>query len=166
MSRRKRMTAIAVLAVAVAIGTAGCQNVRETAGALGGAGIGAIVGSKIGGGSGKTVATVLGAAAGAWVGREIGRKLDEQARMRAAEARAQALNTASPGHTIAWEAPNSDGSGGPARGTETVTKQGMRDDGRTCREIVSTLEVDGQQEEVTHVLCRQDPSEEWKLIET
>lgn len=155
--------AIAVLA-ALVLGTAGCQNVRETTGAGIGAVIGAAAGSRIGEGSGKTVATAVGAAVGLMVGASIGRKLDEHARMTAERATTRALDTAETGHTITWEDPNSGGSGGPAKGTVTVTKQGVHDDGRTCREFVNTVEVNGQKEEVTRVACR-NPGEGWKVQE-
>ena len=144
MNVQKRTVTIVVLAAALAIGTTGCQNMpdemtgstgcpkwRTLAGVATGALGGAAAGSQIGEGSGKTLATIIGAVGGAIAGASIGGKLDADACRMAAEAEAEALNTASPGQTITWEAPNSDGSGEPAKGAVTITKQQTNDDGLT-----------------------------------
>ena len=180
MNGRKRTIMIAVLAAALAIGTAGCQNVREmtgsgeaagcpkwrtATGAVTGALAGAAAGSQVGKGSGKTAATIIGLVGGALAGAGIGRKLDADACRMAAEAEAQALNTASPGQTITWETPGNDGSTEPAKGTVTITEQRTDDDGLTCREFVSTVEIDGEAGKATRVACRRDPSEAWKVKE-
>lgn len=182
MNGQKRTVTIVVLAAVLAIGTTGCQNVREMTGSAGAAGAGcpkwrtvagvatgalagAAAGSQIGEGSGKTAATIIGGIAGAIAGASIGGKLDAEACRMAAEAEAKALNTASPGQTITWEAPNSDGSGEPAKGAVTITKQQTHDDGRTCRELVNTVEVAGEKGATTRIACRRDPSEEWEIQE-
>ena len=177
MNGQKRTVTIVVLAAALAIGTTGCQNMPEMTGstgcpkwrtlasAAGGAAAGVLAGSQIGEGSGKTTAMIIGGVSGFLAGASIGRKLDADACRMAAEAEAEALNTASPGQTITWEAPNSDGSGGPARGTVRITKQGVQDDGSVCRQFVNAVEIDGQKGEVTRIACRRDPGEEWKIQE-
>lgn len=180
MNGQKRTVTIVALAAALAIGTTGCQNMpdmtgsagtagcpkwRTVTGVLAGAAAGAAAGSQIGEGSGKTLATIIGTVGGALAGASIGGKLDANACRMAAEAEAEALNTASPGQTITWEAPDSDGSGEPAKGTVTVTKQQTDDDGLTCRVLVSAVEIDGQEAKATREACRRDPSEEWVIRE-
>lgn len=177
MNGQKRTVIIVVLAAVLALGTAGCQNMPEMSGTAGcpkwrtvaglatGALAGAAAGSQIGEGSGKTAAMIIGSAVGAIAGANIGGKFDADACRMAAEAEARALNTASPGQTITWEAPNSDGSGKPAKGAVTITKQRTDDDGLTCREFVNTVEVDGKKGEATRIACRRDPSEEWEIRE-
>ena len=178
MKIQKQKMNIVILTTALMIGTMGCQTAREMTGSAGSAGcpkwrtvagaatgalVGAAVGSQIGKGSGKTFATIIGTVGGALAGAGIGGRLDANACRMAAEAESKALNTAGLGQTITWEAPNSDGSGEPARGAVTITKQGTNEDGFTCREFVNTVEVDGQKGEATRIACRQDPSEKWEI---
>ena len=64
----------------------GCTMTQEQSGGLLGGAAGAAAGSAIGGGSGRTVAIILGALVGSAVGANIGRHMDEQDRIRTAEA--------------------------------------------------------------------------------
>ena len=155
---RFMLAAIGLLALALT----GCQNVRETTGAVGGAVVGGYTGSKIGGGSGKTIATAVGAALGMLAGAEIGRRLDEHARMTAESATVKALDTARAGETgIVWEAPNTEGSGGPVQGRIDVLRDGNKD-GRPCREFVQTVQIGGEETKARGIACR-DAAGEWVI---
>lgn len=66
------------IALASAIGVAGCGSTGETVGTLGGAAVGAGVGSAVTGGS--TIGTVGGAAAGGIIGHELGERYEERRR--------------------------------------------------------------------------------------
>ena len=162
MSRNIR---IAAAAVALTMIAAGCQNARETTGALVGTAIGAAAGSKVGDGSGQVVATAIGAAVGLMVGANIGRKLDEHAQMTARNATVRALDTATPGGpAITWEAPNAQGSGGPVHGTVSIARQGALADGRPCREYVQTVNIGGEEAQARGTACR-DAYGEWVIVD-
>lgn len=66
------------VALAGALGLAGCGSTGETVGTLGGAAVGAGVGSAATGGS--TIGTVGGAAAGGAIGHEVGERYEERRR--------------------------------------------------------------------------------------
>ena len=66
------------IALASALGIAGCGSTGETVGTLGGAAVGAGVGSAATGGS--TIGTVGGAAAGGIIGHEVGERYEERKR--------------------------------------------------------------------------------------
>ena len=66
------------IALASALGIAGCGSTGETVGTLGGAAVGAGVGSAATGGS--TIGTVGGAAAGGIIGHELGERYEERRR--------------------------------------------------------------------------------------
>lgn len=66
------------IALASALGIAGCGSTGETVGTLGGAAVGAGVGSAATGGS--TIGTVGGAAAGGIIGHELGERYEERKR--------------------------------------------------------------------------------------
>lgn len=66
------------LALAGALGLAGCGSTGETVGTLGGAAVGGAVGSSATGGS--TIGTVGGAAAGGVIGHELGERYEERRR--------------------------------------------------------------------------------------
>ena len=66
------------IALAVALGVAGCGSTGETVGTAGGAVAGGAIGSAATGGS--TVGTLGGAAIGGVVGHEVGRDYDKRHR--------------------------------------------------------------------------------------
>lgn len=74
------MTKLYVIAIALAsaLGIAGCGSTGETVGTVGGAAIGGAVGSAATGGS--TIGTVGGAAAGGIIGHEVGQRYEERRR--------------------------------------------------------------------------------------
>ena len=71
-------TLLASIALASALGLAGCGSTGETVGTVGGAVAGGAVGSAVTGGS--TVGTVGGAAAGGIIGHELGQRYEERRR--------------------------------------------------------------------------------------
>ena len=73
----KYVFAVAV-ALASALGLAGCGSRAETIGTEGGAAAGGALGSSVTGGS--TIATIGGAAAGGYIGNQIGENYDERNR--------------------------------------------------------------------------------------
>lgn len=64
------------IALASALGVAGCGSTGETVGTAGGAVVGGAVGSEVTGGS--TIGTVGGAAAGGIIGHEVGQRYEER----------------------------------------------------------------------------------------
>lgn len=66
------------IALASALGLAGCGSTGETVGTVGGAAVGGAVGSAATGGS--TIGTVGGAAAGGIIGHELGERYEERNR--------------------------------------------------------------------------------------
>lgn len=73
----KHLIAVAI-ALASAIGLAGCGSRAETVGTVGGAAVGAGVGSAVTGGS--TIGTLGGAAIGGYAGHEAGVDYDKKHR--------------------------------------------------------------------------------------
>jgi osmotically inducible lipoprotein OsmB len=68
------------IALASALGIAGCGSRGETVGTVGGAVLGGAAGSAVTGGS--TIGTVGGAAAGGIIGHEVGERYEERNRRR------------------------------------------------------------------------------------
>jgi osmotically inducible lipoprotein OsmB len=66
------------MALALALGIAGCGSTGETVGTVGGAVVGGAAGSAVTGGS--TIGTVGGAAAGGIIGHELGGRYEERKR--------------------------------------------------------------------------------------
>jgi osmotically inducible lipoprotein OsmB len=71
-------TLVTSIALASALGLAGCGSTGETVGTVGGAAVGGAVGSAATGGS--TVGTVGGAAVGGIIGHEVGQRYEERRR--------------------------------------------------------------------------------------
>ena len=64
------------IALASALGIAGCGSTGENVGTVGGAVLGGAVGSEVSGGS--TMGTIGGAAAGGYIGHQIGERYEER----------------------------------------------------------------------------------------
>ena len=154
-----------LVAAGLVSAVSGCGNMseNETAGTIIGGVAGAVVGNQFGDGSGKTAATALGAIIGATVGREVGHSLDETSRRQAAAATHQALDTASVGQGITWENPAN--TGGAARGSATITRQGADGRGRTCREFQQSVTVGSKEVQSYGTACRDDTGD-WKIVST
>ena len=146
---------VAVLAVAVLLGTAGCAGnggvTKQGVGTVVGGALGGLVGSQVGSGTGQLAATAAGAIAGAFIGSSIGKSMDEQDKMKAA----QALETARTGHTVAWQNPDS---GAHYAVTPTRTYE---QSGQPCREYTTEAWIDGKRETLKGTACRQ-PDGTWR----
>ncbi|MCG8544447.1 MAG: glycine zipper 2TM domain-containing protein [Alphaproteobacteria bacterium] len=154
----RKVTIIALLAVALA----GCQTngygQKQVGGTLLGAGLGGLLGSQFGSGSGKLVATGLGVFAGGLLGNEIGRSLDraDRAYMYRATERAAAAPV---GETITWRNPDSGN-----YGAVTPTREGVNNrTGAYCREYQTEVIVGGRRQHGYGQACRQADGS-WKII--
>ena len=147
-----RLTAAAVLVLALA----GCENVqnnpKQSIGTLLGAGLGALAGSQIGGGKGQLAAVAVGALAGAWAGSEIGKSLDKADRMYAQRTAQNGLEYNQTGQQVAWKNPDSGNSG---------TFQ--LDNGTNCRDFETTIYVGGEKETGVGRACRR-PDGTWQIV--
>ena len=146
------MKRICIAALGAALLT-GCQTMsqNETAGALLGGVAGAVLGNQFGSGDGRVAMTAIGAVIGATVGAQIAESLDAASQQQANVATQQALNTAPVGGTVTWDNPAN--TTGPASGSTVITRAGVNDAGRTCREFRQTITVGGQQETGVGVAC-------------
>lgn len=143
-------TTSAVLALSL---VAGCTLTQEQSGAVLGGAAGAAAGSAIGKGSGRTVAIILGALVGSAVGANIGRHMDEQDRIRTAEA----MEYSPTGRATTWRNPDTQAS-------YTVTPTRTYDtDAGPCREFTMDAEVGGKPQQVYGTACRQ-PDGSWKIV--
>lgn len=132
---------------------AGCETREDTGAVIGGL-TGAAVGSAVGGGEGRTAAIIIGTLAGTVIGSKIGRQMDEQDRMRTA----QALEYNRTNQTTAWRNPDSGHSY-----TVTPTETYERDNGQPCREFTMDAYIGGKTEQVYGTACRQ-PDGSWKVV--
>lgn len=138
----------------LALLVAGCANSRgpgisQTLGGLGGAALGGFLGSRLGSGTGQLALTAAGALIGGLLGSEAGRSLDEVDRRRARQAAARA-RTAPIGQAIQWNNPDSGNFG-----SVTPTRNGIKADGRYCREYQQSITIGGETENGYGVACRQ-----------
>ncbi len=152
MNRFLAMTISAVLTIGL---LSGCANMtREDTGTLIGGVAGAAVGSTIGGGRGNTAAIVLGALAGSMIGSKIGKYMDQQDRMRAA----QAFEYNRTGQTTSWKNPDT---GNHYEVTPTKTYE--TDQGTPCREFTMDAQVGDRPQQVYGTACRQADGS-WKIV--
>lgn len=154
----RRITIIALLAVALA----GCQTSgygqKQVGGTLLGAGLGGLLGAQFGSGSGKLATTALGVFAGGLIGNEVGRSLDraDQAYLHQATERAAVVPV---GETITWRNPDSGN-----YGAVTPTREGVNSrTGAYCREYQQEVIVGGRRQQSYGQACRQ-PDGSWKII--
>lgn len=140
-------------------GVGGTGISRSTIGAGAGAVGGALIGSTIGAGSGRTAAIIIGGLIGALAGSEIGRTMDENARLRAAEARYDALERGPSGRPTEWRDPDSGYSG------DITPEPAYRSDrGEVCREYTETIRIDGRDETAVGVACRDERDGTWRIV--
>lgn len=131
----------------------GCTMTQEQSGAVLGGAAGAAAGSAIGGGSGRTVAIILGALVGSAVGANIGRHMDEQDRIRTAEA----MEYNPTGRSSTWRNPDTQ-----TAYTVTPTRTYETSAG-PCREFTMDAEVGGKPQQVYGTACRQADGS-WKIV--
>ena len=153
-----RLTAAAVVVMALA----GCENAqnnpKQSIGTLLGAGLGALAGSQLGSGKGQLAAVAVGALAGAWAGSEIGKSLDKADRQYAQRTAQNSLEFNQTGQAQAWKNPDSGNSG-----TFTPTATYRLDNGTDCRDFETTIYVDGEKESGIGRACRR-PDGTWQIV--
>ena len=135
---------IATLLIASAAGCA-VPVTQEQSGTVIGGVVGGVVGSQFGRGDGRTAATIIGALIGASVGGNIGRSMDNNDRMRIAQAlETQPLNT-----PTQWVNPDN-------RNAYTVVPIRTYDSpSGPCREYTMDAVIGGRVEKVVGNACRQ-----------
>lgn len=136
----------------------GCQNPKETGGAILGSVAGGVLGSNVGKGKGQLVATAVGAVAGAMVGAEIGKSLDRADRLAMERTTQGALEKSKSGQVSTWRNPDSGNSG-----TITARPAFKSKSGQYCREYQQTVTVGGKTESAYGTACRQ-PDGSWKIV--
>ncbi|MFP5307596.1 MAG: RT0821/Lpp0805 family surface protein [Gammaproteobacteria bacterium] len=147
-----RILCAAGVAVAVAV-SSGCALTQEQSGAVIGGAAGAAAGSAVGKGRGRVAAIILGAMIGSAVGANIGRHMDEQDRVRTAEA----LEYNPTGRPSTWRNPD-------RQTTYTVTPTRTYESaGAPCREFTMDAEIGGKTEQVYGTACRQADGS-WKIV--
>ena len=113
-------------------------------------------------GVGKVAATAIGAGIGALVGSSVARSLDQASAARASQATTTALNRSpTGGQGISWNNPSN--SGGAARGTVRITRDGQDQAGRFCREYQHKVTIGGKQERAYGTACQQ-PDGSWQIV--
>jgi len=124
---------------------------------LGGVG-GAIIGHRFGRGHrDQTAAALLGGVVGAWAGHAVGRQMDENDRLRAAQAHHDALEFNRAGVASSWQNPDTGHYG-------SVTPLRTYEHGGTyCREYEQTITVDGRLEQARGTACRQADGS-WRIV--
>lgn len=145
-------TRCAVSLLAAALIT-GCATNQEQSGAVLGGAAGAAAGSAVGSGSGRVLAIILGAMVGSAVGANVGRHMDEQDRIRTAEA----MEYNRTGQASSWRNPDT-------QTRYTVTPQRTYDaPSGPCREFTMDAEVGGEPQQVYGTACRQ-PDGNWRIV--
>ena len=126
-------------------------NHGETAGTVGGAGLGGLIGNILG--DGDPLATVLGAVAGAVIGNQLGQQLDRADRTALGEAHREALN-GQINRRYSWDGYNR-GSRTRAYGEIVVLREGRRSrSSEVCREYQSVITIGRKQEVNKGYACR------------
>jgi surface antigen len=119
-----------------------------------GGGTGAIVGANIGKGSGRVAAIVGGTILGVLAGGTVGRAMDEVDQ----NCIGQALEHADNGRNVVWQNPTGD-----QRYAVSPVSTYRGDDGRYCREYVTTAQIAGKRQQIYGTACRQ-PDGSWEIV--
>ncbi|MEQ8828344.1 MAG: RT0821/Lpp0805 family surface protein [Alphaproteobacteria bacterium] len=135
----------------------GCNS--DLIGALVGGAAGAALGSQFGKGDGKTAAIIGGAVIGLIAGNSIGSSMDASDR----RCVSQTLERVPDGQPVVWQDPNRHGTGYPAQQSITPTRTWQTDNGRYCREYVTTGTIGRQVQEVYGTACR-NPDGSWQIV--
>lgn len=134
---------------------AGCQTMDRRDVSTGvGAVVGGVVGNQFGQGSGRTAATILGATVGAFVGSRIGTSMDARDRGQLG----YSLEHSPSGSSKSWVNPDTGN-------RYTVTPDPAYHDasGKVCREFSQTGSIDGHQERLRGLACR-DGNGTWRIV--
>ncbi len=131
------------------------QTAGTVLGGIGGAVAGYYIGKAAGGQSEAAVGAVLGGLLGAAIGGEIGRNLDEMDRLKMEQATRTSLDE---GRRIEWYNEESGN-----RGYVEPIRTGRDDLGRLCREYRHVVEIDGRQEIIRGLACR-NPDGTWEPV--
>jgi surface antigen len=142
----KQLSKIGIATLLVA-SVAGCvvPATQEQSGAVIGGVVGGAIGSQFGRGDGRIAATIIGALVGASIGGSIGRSMDDNDRMRIAQAlESQPINA-----PTRWVNPDN-------RNVYTVVPIRTYDSGTgPCREYTMDAVIGGRAERVVGTACRQ-----------
>jgi len=132
------------------IGSGRCD--REKVGAVLGGVVGGVVGNRVADREDRVVATIIGAAIGALIGASVGRDMDERDRA----CLGQSLELGATGRPVRWS--------NPANGVsyELVPLDGVRGEGRTCRNFTLVSTAREHREERRGTACQASPGV-WEL---
>ncbi len=138
----------------------GCETTKQDVGSLVGLVVGAAVGAAIGTdlGIGDAAGTVVGGFAGSIIGNSIGQKLDEEDRLKAAQATAASL-TMPKGETVEWESTKNKG----VRGQATPVSKPVQKAGNICRNVREIVVIDGEETSENTEYCKSGDSGKWRL---
>jgi surface antigen len=142
----KQLSKIGIATLLVA-SVAGCvvPATQEQSGAVIGGVVGGAIGSQFGRGDGRIAATIIGALVGASIGGNIGRTMDDNDRIRIA----QALETQPLNAPTRWVNPDN-------RNAYTVVPIRTYDSSSgPCREYTMDAVIGGRAERVVGTACRQ-----------
>jgi len=153
MLDRKPLLGVVLAGALVVSGCGGMQPTKEQTGTVVGGVLGGVLGSQVGGGRGQTAATIIGAIAGGTLGGSLGRRMNENDRLRTA----QALETTGTGEAASWRNPDT---GSQYSVVPTRTYQA---EGAPCRDYRLTTTIDGRPQDVTGTACRQ-PDGNWRAV--
>ncbi len=147
---------IAVAALGASLLLAGCsqETKNQDVGTVVGGALGGLVGAQVGSGRGRVAAAVAGSIVGAMIGGNIGKSMDQQDRMRAA----QALERVPTGQTSTWQNPDT-GNQYAVTPTNTYVNNG----GAPCRDYTTEGWIDGKREIIKGTACRQ-PDGTWRAV--
>jgi surface antigen len=151
----------AVVLVGTLLFAAGCTGnygLKQTGGALVGAGLGGLAGSQIGKGTGQLAAIGAGTLLGALLGSEVGLSLDRADQMYATQTANYGLETVPSGNTVDWNNPDSG-----HYGTFTPQSTYQTYNGAYCREYQQTVTVGGRVQRSYGTACRQ-PDGSWQVV--
>jgi surface antigen len=142
MNNIKLMSLLAIVTFILGACEASMPSKQGTGAVLGGV-AGGIAGSQIGSGMGRDAAMVVGTLLGAALGGAVGSSMDTTDRLNAA----QALST---NQQLSW---NNEDTG--AKYTITPQSTYTNTQGEECRDFMTTVVVDGNEEEIDGTACKQ-----------
>lgn len=152
MSHQRRHLLLAATLLSVAACTT--QPTQQQTGMVIGGLLGGVLGHEVGGGGGNTAATIIGTLAGVAIGGAIGRSMDDNDRMKTA----QALETTRTGVPTRWVNPDTRSAYRVVPTRTYETPQGP------CREYTVDAQIGGRTETVVGRACRQADGS-WRAVD-